>query len=184
MKKREEIQTLADIAEFNPKLDPKYSPNLFRWMKHHLTRGAKFSVYRSTDPDQKGRLWIGFKTGCGVVAVPLPRAMTTRKEALAWSYPGMVRIDGWFSSYKKGGRCFIDPDHTQLFADERWATKGKRRTCLWCGLKQNLREWEEVITVQRTDWVTAPHRKLEETIALGRAKWEMAPSTKKRNMKK
>jgi hypothetical protein len=138
--------TLKQIA---PAVSAAFSPNLYRWMKKkaHFYKdgGVLHNVYRVL-PDTpaaksfgEGTLLIGYldeNDFCGV------RLMSTLCEGGAASSlcylgigPDLAPIEGFWDSYLKIGRCAIDPDHAEGFMDERYATVGATRTCLWCGAK-------------------------------------------------
>jgi len=147
----EEITRLDQIKRFDPKLHPKFSPNLFAWMKARLRQGVPFSMYQMVESD-RNILYIGMRN-THFTGTKLWGAMST--YAPSRSVGGYIvfddtkRLPHWFDWYEQWGRCFIDPSHTHSFLDERWKEEGDSRTCLWCGKRQRLRRWQEVIEKQQ-----------------------------------
>lgn len=148
------MTTEFNVEDFNPKKSPKYSPNLYKWIKSQRLSHPR--IYR----DKEGRLWIGLIDdkfpgdflGCRLAGV----LCEGRKERMGWR-PNFVSkitecIDFW-SEYRQAGRCAIDPDHGEYFVGEesRWYQEGNVRHCLWCGkVTQQLYTWTE--TIQRQAW--------------------------------
>ena len=147
-----------DVELISPKHGPKYSPNLYRWLKdpEHNHRAWTSRVFR----DANDVLWIGIYdaslrelSGSRLMGVLCNGA---KEESAAWQRVVATEIEGFWNSYLASGRCAIDVAHEMHFVDDktRWLINGDSRSCTWCGnAKQVMKRWEE--TVQRAEWTSA-----------------------------
>jgi len=137
----------------NPKLGPKYSPNLHAWVRKNWKDSATKIVV--TRPDNEGLRYIGllhkdfWMSGTRLNAV-LCNGAKEKTWALSPEHHSLkAGIDGTFwKRYMRDGRCAIDADHTMVFiGDEtRWKTEEGTRECQWCGHHvQVLLDWTEVV---------------------------------------
>ena len=144
------------LDAINPKVHPRYSPNLYRYLKHPTSAGLPMDVFKNPE----GQLWIGridaegWFTGCRLAGV-LVSGPTARRDVLA--HPPntftLVKVPDFWKRYERLGRCAIYPDHDMAFLDSesRYVIKGKTRTCTWCGARHRLHTWIEPVT--REKWL-------------------------------
>ena len=158
------------LAIINPKNGDRYSPNLYRWLKHRQRKHRAWTsrVY----VDAYGVKWIGMIkpglcfSGCRLMAV---LCNGCREQSFAYLLNrkftgGLVEIPDFWENYALTGRCAVDPEHTEHFRndDTRWQYDGNHRRCLWCGeFSQILKKWQE--TVDREKWVAMPNKSLVAT---------------------
>ena len=146
-----------NVEDFNPKNHPKYSPNLYKWIKSQKLRYPR--IYK----DKEGRFWIGLidkefpgdLLGCRLAGV----LCNGKKERMGWLLGFANQITectNFWSEYRQDGRCAIDRDHAMAFVGDetRWQQDGDFRRCQWCGqATQRLHRWTE--TVAREEWRNA-----------------------------
>ena len=144
----------------NPKLGPKYSPNLHAWVRRNwgdsglniaVTSGLGVGTYIGV---LHGDGWM---SGTQLNAV-LCNGAKEKVWALQPNHHGVRSgVDETFwARYVSDGRCAIDPDHQTYFVghETRWKVTGGVRECLWCGHHvQVLLDWTEV--VHKSAWVPA-----------------------------
>jgi hypothetical protein len=152
----------------DPRLGPKYSPNLHAWIRRNWKTTAHQIVATKPSGEFQKHLYIGIlHDGRWISGSHLREVLGHGARAKTWALNSPNEIDPTFwPRYIRDGRCAIDPDHTMHFiGDEtRWkVTPAKhlhrRRTpemreFLWCGhhVQVNL-EWTE--TVHKSEWVSA-----------------------------
>lgn len=139
----------------------KFSPNLYRWVKNFCERypGRRGpDVYRAKD----GALWIGHMGTEGWFhGARLNRILTRGQRQEMWAIQpvqakGFKPLPRFWAEYQRSGRCSLDRSHTTYWAsdEQRWAVKGKTRTCQWCGrVKQRLRIRTKVTRTVEKKWV-------------------------------
>ena len=146
------------IKDVKPSIHPKFSPNLWRFLRKNPTQRDYGRVWR----DNSGTLWIGwidegvFLIGARLVAV-LCGGWRCHTSARPFSQLGeLVELDGFWLRYVAVGRCAIDSEHRMGFIgdESRFITDVDQRECAWCGHKQYLRRWTE--TVHRAQWENRP----------------------------
>ncbi len=157
MNETKEFQPLADIELINPARDPKYSPNLYRWMRIRQRESAlgDFLVFEDS---QKNAL-VGQLFDGDLIGALLMRVLTYGTKAETYSYSSDSRwaaLPLFWPEYVRIGRCALDAKHRVRFVGDgtRWMTTGEQRSCLWCGnCVQRLRTWVEPVQYQK--WVAA-----------------------------
>ena len=143
------------------KQGPKFSPNLFFWMRKNGKRLEEIKVYRG----QNGRLYIGqwFHEDGFLHGSQLNAVLCQGSREDVWAFP-LVQLGGnleiipnFWTEYCRDGRCAIDREHAVHFYredDTRWkySEDGKTRECQWCGkCVQRLEEY--TYTEKRARWV-------------------------------
>lgn len=130
------------LATINPKVDPKYSPNLYRFLRRkYLNFPVPVSVFKS----DRG-LIIGFIHDGDFIGCRVSVALSLRPQTGCFS--GEAKhckvVSTFWDDYVKHGRCAIDPGHKMTFGDEdqRWtySSNGRFRTCNWCGQSKQRRK--------------------------------------------
>lgn len=144
----------------DPNLHPKYSPNLYKWIRKNWESTDRNIVV--TKEAERNRL-IGFLDVDGWISgTQLNRVLCNGSREKAWAftanhYNAKAGVDGTFwGRYIRDGRCAIDTDHQTHFigGDTRWKYDGKVRECLWCGNHVQVQlGWSE--TVNHSAWVPA-----------------------------
>ena len=146
----------------NPKLHPKYSPNLYKWIrKNWFTLVTEYDqpIVVTNQPDR----YIGmfFEDGW-MSGVQLNRVLVNGAKERRWAlHPDHQSVKSgvdapFWERYIQDGRCAIDPEHQVGFVgdDTRWKYDGKVRECQWCGHHVQVQlDWTEV--VNHSDWVPA-----------------------------
>jgi hypothetical protein len=145
----------------DPKLNPKYSPNLYKWIRKNWSKVAQPVIV--TNPGNYGARCIGLLHDDGWMSASVLMAALCNgaKEDTMALHPGHSSIkagvdDTFWDRYIRDGRCAIDADHqTYFIGDEtRWKVTGKVRECLWCGHHVQVQlDWTEV--VNHSAWVPA-----------------------------
>lgn len=138
-------------SQIDPKLDPKFSPRMFRWLRRHPD---ECHVYR----DKDGVRFIG-KRGPGdslVRGARLGGVLTGRATDGCWlGSVGWKEEKSFWQRYLKIGRCLLDPEHVWHEDEGRFEQKSPRvRVCRWCGARLRLRRWTRKITCSR--WELSP----------------------------
>jgi hypothetical protein len=163
---------IRDFLKATDPADPKYSENLWLWVRArgkrylHLNADlARLSVLRPAPEDLVGMnarqmTYLGLREGTNLVglfgsklwgilcqglrAPMLHRALKPNAQDLtATFWPEYVRL----------GKCFLDPEHEVYDSakGERWELAGDERTCRWCGARQHLEKTERIVVDER--WV-------------------------------
>lgn len=150
------------IENFKPKKHPKYSPNLYKWLRKRKKTFQSLEIFS----DEHNRLWIGniiynnngaeMLHGCLLMRILCNGSKSDFMSYLVSGHftgPLTPVLDFW-EQYEKLGRCAIDKDHQINFIDEssRWKTNDDERECLWCNnYKQKLITEEKIVKQQR--WI-------------------------------
>ncbi len=144
---------LCSAADVDPRKNPAFSPNLFKWLKKNpsmIGRADRFT--------HDGVEFLGYVDDDFFVGSNLWTILGKGARATAFAYVGLakcaVRVPMW-TDYLDRGRCAIDPEHEQTFIDERFRTEWNCRTCLWCGHRQKREIYQ--VTTQRERWVSEPN---------------------------
>jgi hypothetical protein len=146
----------------DPKLHPRYSPNLHAWIRQQwgdtncqivVTNTCEFGPY------------IGAIDAAGwVIGSQLNSVLCNGKRANTWAltpnhHSLIAGVDeAFWPRYIRDGRCAIDQDHQGFFiGDEtRWNLTGSVRECLWCGHHVQVKlDWTEIVAVNHSAWVPA-----------------------------
>jgi hypothetical protein len=145
----------------DPKLNPKYSPNLYKWILKNWSKVAPPVVV--TKPGEFGGRYIGLLHEDGWMSASPLNAVLVRgiKEQTMAIHPNhSIAKAGadkaFWDRYIRDGRCAIDTDHQTHFigGETRWKYDGKVRECLWCGNHAQVQlDWTEV--VNHSAWVPA-----------------------------
>ena len=151
------------MAQINPRSHPRYSPNLFKWLRKNSNTADRTQVFVSSDDT----LWLGFRDDGGCFhGSSLMGVLCSVEQVLAHCNKSFVEsltvIPDFWDRYVTDGRCAIDQAHTHAFVGDetRWHnTSDTTRTCLWCGnvtqrletrlVTKEIKEW-------RNDGYTAP----------------------------
>lgn len=142
------IRMLESAEEINPRRNPAFSPNLYRWMKRNPSRVHRVDRWHWLGTDYLGYFdedgWFSYSRLIGVTVHGAPQTVfkTNQRDLVE-----AVRVPLW-ESYVWVGRCAIDPEHEFGFQDQRFDVVGDFRTCRWCGLRQRA-----VRKVRRTTYV-------------------------------
>lgn len=143
-------ERLVHLASISPKNGPKYSPNLYRWMRSRKSWWRDQVVaYRDTKTDL---LYLGYfdeVPSDWLSAAMLNRILGVGSAATVCAYRNhdFEMVPGFWSEYVRLGRCRVDPDHRQYFiGDEtRWVYDGEDvRYCAWCGECRQVRTQKRV----------------------------------------
>jgi len=144
----------------DPKLHPKYSPNLYKWIcKQWGETGCLIVV---TNECSTGRYIGALHEDGWMSGVQLNAVLCNGAKEKTWAlHPEHHGIivgvdDNFWTHYIRDGRCAIDTDHQAYFiGDEtRWKVTGGVRECLWCGHHVQVKlDWTEV--VKHSAWVPA-----------------------------
>lgn len=167
------VSTGASLADLNPRLSGAFSPNLYRWLKHHARgrhdHAVLDRVYRMRPGTRAaGRygdgLFIGtpfeqYEGDTDFSGNRLIEVLCEGASLARFCYPGvmssLVPIERFWERYLRDGRCAIDPEHQMYFAGgERFSVRGDVRTCLWCGAKQRRQMVARVVHDEH--WVSVP----------------------------
>ena len=148
------------LALIDPKISPKYSPNLHAWIKK---RWGHLSINLVvTNPNEWGSRYIGhLDPENWLGASNLMGVLCNGAKEETFAIPNHYGIDETFiDRYVRDGRCAIDTGHrTGFIGDEsRWVVvpahgdQPARRECQWCRhhVQVNL-GWTEVIN--KSEWV-------------------------------
>lgn len=142
----------------DPKINPKYSPNLHAWIKKQWGGLAVHLVV--TNPGLFGARHIGRLEWDGWLGCSnLNSVLCNGAKETTYAISNKNGIDTtFFERYIRDGRCTIDPEHNMHFiGDEtRWRMhpNGSARECLWCGHHVQVKlDWTE--TVHKSEWVPA-----------------------------
>lgn len=144
------------LSEIHPDRAAKYSPNLYQYLN-----GLGQAALRITHVFRKpadNSLWIGYVYDGMFSGSRLNQVLCYGKKAGTFSFVGLARelvlLDGFWGEYVARGRCAIDTAHVVSFlGGERWSQSGDNRICLWCGHRQVLARWTEL--VERSAWESA-----------------------------
>lgn len=147
----------------------KYSLNLHKWLRkqHEHYRGAFFSPWSSVDgamdysdkaKHSPSHIYIGWLDEDGyLMGSRLSEIICNGTKAKTWAFAPKLAFEelpGFWEKYEELGKCSFDPEHWLYFGKERYDETGDgKRTCRWCGRKEILHVFEEV--VQRQKWLAA-----------------------------
>lgn len=164
------VKELEGVHKIDPRVHPKYSPNLYKWLnKLSPSFRQRVMVYSHTCHDFLDPLpihYIGFLDlddqnwfhGSKLNTVLCNGAKATVfAYSIKYHFPDNFQIiPEFWDNYIKIGRCAIDTNHSIRFLDDksRWARDRDTRVCQWCGHTQHLKRWEE--TVEREAWCNLP----------------------------
>jgi hypothetical protein len=156
-----EAATLTNLQAINPSLSPRYSPNLFKFMKRASRSFRRQLVYRE---GATGCLWIGEIEDGFLIGIRLMRVLCQGGKAyneigaMVNIAHDLTEIPDFWSEYQRIGRCAIDADHSMSFIgdEDRYSVSasGSVRVCNWCLRKQYLHRW--TATVTKEAWSNAP----------------------------
>ena len=151
---------MIDLKAISPAAGAKYSPSLHRWMKREFRFGRRaqaFAITRDGGNDSRAiiigyvpKSWDGDVNGACLSDILCGGRVRENHFTDHWR---PKPLPGFFAGYQKWGRCYIDPQHTMHFTDQRWRQEGNARTCRWCGAQQVRRTAERIVIDER--WVTA-----------------------------
>lgn len=150
---------MIKIADIDPKLSEKYSPNLFKWLRKwdlaiDKDGNIQVGVYRNLN-----HLYIGHLINGDFIGSRMSRVLCNGSKERIWSSEGFdfEEVPGFWQDYKEIGRCAIDKDHEIYFIGDkdryRETEDGKSRQCQWCGELQHRHDVTVVKT--RTEWASA-----------------------------
>ena len=136
-----------DVKSINPKRNPAFSPNLFKFARKHLGKDMpECKIFRFAGTRigyYKGQLFIGDQlwddgmiAGARLDAV-LCHGAGAETVVFPFRQEETEEIKDFWERYLKIGRCVIDPGHrTWFMADEpRYRIEGDERICKWCGAR-------------------------------------------------
>ena len=137
------------LSELSPSVNPRYSPNLYRWLNNKQSLFHQLQIYT----DRDGVLYIGWLddeaadvwfTGARLMAV----LCYGTKERM-WAHTpmqvrkmGLTVLPDFWTKYREVGRCVIDPHHSMWFIDEatsRW-DPAHPGVCQWCGQPVSIKQ--------------------------------------------
>lgn len=147
----------------------KYSLNLHMWLRkqHEHYLGAFFSPWSSVDGSMDysekakrspSHIYIGWLDEDGyLMGSMLAQIICNGTKAQTWAFAPKLAFEelpNFWEEYDSLGKCSFDPDHCLYFNRERYVETGDgKRVCLWCGRKEILHVFEEVVT--REKWLAA-----------------------------
>ncbi len=162
------LKRVSDAWEdFRPDLDPKYSPNFYRFLTSRKRR--LFAAYSTGYRHEDGSIWFGhidpdsqtWFTGCQIM-----RIFCVGAGAEIFAHVGLAKhltpIPDFWELYREKGRCAIDPEHKISFVGDeasRYAYQGDVRTCRNCGAKHRRVRHEEVVVSETWASLDAAERK-------------------------
>lgn len=157
-----------DVKSINPKLNPAYSPNLFKFVKKHLGKDMPecriFGFIGERAGYYKAQLFIGHQPddwNDGMIAgayldAVLCHGAGVETVAFPFRWEETEEVRDFWERYLKIGRCVIDPGHQVRFMFDdplysRYRFSGDERICNWCGARfhriwvpHTEMEWMEV----------------------------------------
>ena len=156
-----------NIEQLNPKHNPKYSKNLYNWLRRRQRERPDFPDEKILLPVfrcENGMLWIGsveenlFHFDCiskawfiGCMLIEILCNGASQKDCayrVGYHMKELHLIPDFWEQYLADGRCAIDREHQMSFIgdESRWKVDGSIRDCLWCGKhRQSLVKWEEIV---------------------------------------
>jgi len=147
------FNTGVELESINPRSNPAFSPNLFKWVRSRRPRNCPDTMVRervySVLPDTllakvygEGALFIGhpFSSYSGdsdFSGAPLMHVLCNGPQSGGWcvagGVPQLVEVEDFWPRYLQVGRCAIDPKHGRhFFAADRYREHDGVTTCLWC----------------------------------------------------
>lgn len=159
--------TRQELKLIDPRVHPRYSANLYRWLTGKKMRNMVhlLDVYRCAEVGSvwNNVLWIGFKDEQGwFIGVRLNEVLCIGEKTETAAYAPVFAstlslLPSFWDEYKRIGRCAIDPTHRMPFYNEasRWHYAGIEmnvRVCLWCGEYSEARVHRTKV-VTETEWV-------------------------------
>lgn len=155
----EEVR-LARLSDVDPRKNPAFSPNLYRWLRKNRFMRCFADRYEA-----HGIEYLGFLDDTGVlVGSRLWGILCNGVAEQKWSFlhlVGHVTHRPLWRDYLLRGRCAIDPAHRENFLGDRFSVDGDRRTCRWCGYVQRLEVFQ--VSETRRRWV--PGESLKSLVA-------------------
>ena len=149
------------LKQIDPKLNPKFSPNLHDWLKQiWFHKNCEVIVTHHTP--NWGRYIGSLDENAWLFGSQLNSVLCNgqKEKVRAFSPNHHMNTSGidhdFWATYIQDGRCAIDPEHTGFFVGDntRWKIKNKTRECLWCGHHVQVKlDWTE--TVHKEQWVPA-----------------------------
>lgn len=144
-------------TDVDPKKNPAYSQNLFRFLKRH--KGDNNIFCRN----KNGRLFIGRYFDGDLIGVSV-NGILSNPKAHYWCYSGYeleTEVDNKFEAeYVRIGVCAIDTLHDWHYEGRFEEICATHRRCKWCGQVQH-REIKRRV-VKTTTWVSEPSSSLQE----------------------
>lgn len=151
--------TKFDIGAINPKRHPKYSPNLYKWIRNQMRKrcGEPVIIQRDEIMDGDKALHVAFRSSDGFYyGARLLSILRNGAREKTWAYGrNEVEVPDFWPRYIAHGRCAIDSEHKKHFiGDEtRWEQiNANTRRCAWCGNRtQHLRK--RVVRKTVAEWI-------------------------------
>ena len=155
------------LAATNPKNDPKYSENLFRFLRKRHFYGQVFYLQTAGEPPFSASLNLAPNIYLGVADTPyicgarLSEILCNGTKAKTWAHPFAQDCQDiteiFWSRYLALGKCAIDPGHKLYGSADRYERleDGNTRRCLWCGRTEILHIEQRVMVVQDERWLAA-----------------------------
>ena len=144
------------LPQISPKLHPRYSPNLYKWLRKNKNIAGRIQVFVSSIDDTR---WIGFCDDYGQFHGSSLMGVLCRVEQV-FAYcnkrfsESLTVIPDFWDRYVVDGRCAIDQAHAHVFVGDetRWHnTSDTTRACLWCGeVTQRLET--RLVTKEIKEW--------------------------------
>jgi len=151
--------TGLDLNLIDPARHPKYSPNLFAFLKARKN-SSQLRLAR-VFADERGDEYLGFldDTGC-LIGSRLLQVLSFGASTAVVSFcgsHGWTERETFWAEYIQDGRCAVDHSHTMPFvgSEHRWHVSGERRDCQWCGkASQVLRRTVQQVVVESWETVS------------------------------
>jgi hypothetical protein len=147
----------------DPKLHPRYSPNLHAWIRKHW-KNSGLSLKVTTKIDERNLYVVvsyedGWASGASLNAL-LGNGTSERIWAFGPNFPGFESgfDETFWARYIRDGRCAIDEHHQTDFVGDhtRWKVSGGVRECQWCGHHVQVKlDWTETVVTPHFAWVPA-----------------------------
>lgn len=152
--------TTTELIELcDPRLAPKYSPNLHRWLlirwRRYEPAAPRIFVENCDGATLLRDGYVGERHDGSLICARLLTVLSKpRAELGSMMLPHTFEpVAEFWPDYVARGRCALDPEHKTSFIDERWRVDGDTRECLWCGARQVRKVWRE--TVEYSRWRVA-----------------------------
>lgn len=159
MDKKEKLLSECLVIEaINPMLDPKFSPNLYKFMRAQQRRGEVLAQITRVFCEDTGTLWIGYRDDDFLIGAKLVSVLCNGAKTTTWAFAsmgGLTELKDFWPRYTRDGRCAIDTEHRMHFLNDesRWATVGDRRSCRWCGNAEQVLH-HSLHVIKRDHWVS------------------------------
>lgn len=149
---------MIDYRLLNPRRNPAFSPNLYKFLKREAKKGAfDWQVWFSADPGHRPVLGYRDISDDRFLIGALLWQVLGNNHSEVYAYTPRVAAtytsdETFWDRYLQIGRCALDPEHERYFLTppDRWSEEGDVRTCLWCGHVQQKHRWSE--RVVREAW--------------------------------